>query len=312
MKVFVQRVLLVGFGLMLAAVALEGLLRLAAAILPQRLQRAVTRQERPPEPGEIRILCVGDSHTYGVGVEPQDSYPAQLEAVLRARGIPARVVNAGVPGMNSAQLLEQLPQKLAEYQPQIVMIWVGANNQWLPIDEESAQPVVRWRDRLRILRLLRLLFTRTEGVSGDFRRDLDVAMSKYGQTAQQFGKPGSHQLRSAEVTAGITARDIPPIADLVRKAGAVPVLLTYPVTLGPMQTAIDRAIVDAGAANQIQVIDLRVMARRHQPRIPKLLLRDMHPAARFYRAIGWEIARTFIRDGLVKPPAARAVPAAAP
>src|SRR5204863_5478399 len=116
-KVFAQRLLLVTFGLVLAAIALEGLLRVAAAILPQRLQRAVTRQERPPEPGEVRILCVGDSHTYGVGVEPDESYPAQLEQVLQARGVPARVVNGGAPGQNSGQAREQPPAKLDEYAP---------------------------------------------------------------------------------------------------------------------------------------------------------------------------------------------------
>lgn len=32
--------------------------------------------------GEITILCVGDSHTYGGGVEPAKSYPGQLQSEL--------------------------------------------------------------------------------------------------------------------------------------------------------------------------------------------------------------------------------------
>jgi len=296
MRTFVQRALLVGFGLVLALVLLEGVLRLAAAVLPARLQRAVTRAERPPEPGEVRILCSGDSHTYGVGVTPEESYPAQLEDVLRKRGVRARVVNAGVPGQNSTQLREQLPEKLAEYQPHIVLVWVGANNQWAPMDEDTAQPSTRFRDRFRVTRLVRLLFTKTEGVSGDFRRELDDALAKVGETPELRGRPGTRQLRSVEMTADLTRQDLDPIIAEVRQAGAVPMLLTYPVTLGPLLLAIDRAIVDGGAAHQIRVIDLRVMARRHTPRIPKLLLPDMHPAPRFYRAIGWEIARTIIRE----------------
>src|SRR5687767_7652500 len=126
MRAFVQRAVLVGVGLLVGLLLLEGLLRLAAAVLPQRLQRAqpVKQEERPPEPGEVRILCVGDSHTYGVGVSPDESYPSQLERLLRARGVHARVVNAGVPGQNSSQLRERLPAKLAEYRPQVVLVWV--------------------------------------------------------------------------------------------------------------------------------------------------------------------------------------------
>ena len=308
MKVFAQRLLLVTFGLVLAAVALEGLLRLAAAILPQRLQRAVTRQERPPEPGEVRILCVGDSHTYGVGVAPEESYPAQLEQVLRARGVRARVVNAGVPGQNSGQVREQLQAKLDEYHPQVVVIWVGANNQWLPLDDAGA-PAPRWTDGIRLFRLARLLFSRIEGVSGDFRRDLDVANANHGETTQQLGT-GKRQLRSVEVTADITKQDLGPIVAQIRAAGATPVLLTYPVTLGPLLAAIDGAIVAAGAADKVRVVDLRVMARRHLPRVGGLLLPDMHPAPRMYRAIGWEIARAFVRDGIVPPPGTPPPPAA--
>jgi lysophospholipase L1-like esterase len=301
MRAVLQRALLVGVGLVVGLMLLEAMLRLAAAVLPQRLQRAtVTRDERPPEPDEVRILCVGDSHTYGVGVSPDESYPAQLERLLRERGVRARVVNAGVPGQNSGQLRERLPSKLAEHRPHVVLVWVGANNQWLPTGDEAARPAERVWSRLRLARLARLLFTRHEGVTGDFRRDLDQAVAQYGHVPQELGRPG-RPLRSIEVTADLTRTDLGPIIALVRQANALPVLLTYPVPLGPLLTAIDRAIVDAGAATRTRVIDLHQMARRHMPRVPKLLQPDMHPTARFYRAIGWEIARTFLREGIVGP-----------
>lgn len=47
---------------------------------------------------QCRLLAIGDSHTFAVGVEPAQTYPARLEALLRERtGRRIDVVNAGVP-----------------------------------------------------------------------------------------------------------------------------------------------------------------------------------------------------------------------
>jgi acyl-CoA thioesterase-1 len=115
----------------------------AAALVPRLLVRAQT-SDAPVPAGTIRILCAGVSHTFGVGVEPNEAYPAQLERVLAGRGAAARVVNVGVPGQNSAQLRTTLPVKLAEYPSDIVVVWTGANNQW------RAAP--RLRDHILLLR----------------------------------------------------------------------------------------------------------------------------------------------------------------
>ena len=55
------------------------------------------RDEPVPVSG-IRILAVGDSFTFGHGVQMEESYPKVLQELLRADGTDVRVVNAGVPG----------------------------------------------------------------------------------------------------------------------------------------------------------------------------------------------------------------------
>ena len=296
MRAVLQRAALVVFGLFLGLALLEGALRLAALFLPARFERASATAERPAEPGEIVVLCAGDSHTFGFGVEPEEAYPVQLERILRGRGVRARVINAGTPGRNSGQLREVLPPMLARYRPRIVIVWIGANDQWVPLVPDGAAPP--FRDHFRLVRMLRLLLGRNEGVSGDFRRDLDDAL--LGPTDRPMAmRTATREQRSIELTAATTRRDIGPIVDAIRGAGAVPVLLTYPITLGPMLAAIDDAIVAEAPAHGARVIDLRVMARRHRPRIKHLLLPDIHPNARLYRAIAWEIARTFVREGVV-------------
>jgi acyl-CoA thioesterase I len=59
-----------------------------------------------PEP--ILIVALGASNTYGEGVERGASYPAQLEGLLRAAGHDVRVVNAGIYGNKTGQMLARL------------------------------------------------------------------------------------------------------------------------------------------------------------------------------------------------------------
>jgi acyl-CoA thioesterase-1 len=46
----------------------------------------------------IRIVAFGDSNTYGMNMSREQSYPAQLEAMLKAKGYDVTVINAGIPG----------------------------------------------------------------------------------------------------------------------------------------------------------------------------------------------------------------------
>ena len=54
------------------------------------------------------VVALGASNTFGKGVARNQSYPAQLEALLRARGFSARVINAGINGDTTAGMLARL------------------------------------------------------------------------------------------------------------------------------------------------------------------------------------------------------------
>ena len=54
------------------------------------------------------IVALGASQTYGRGVARSEAYPAQLEALLRAKGRAVRVINAGINGNTTGAMLQRL------------------------------------------------------------------------------------------------------------------------------------------------------------------------------------------------------------
>jgi acyl-CoA thioesterase I len=54
------------------------------------------------------IVALGASNTYGKGVARNQASPAQLEAILRAKGMSVRVVNAGISGDSTEGMLGRL------------------------------------------------------------------------------------------------------------------------------------------------------------------------------------------------------------
>lgn len=64
---------------------------------------------RSKQPGERRVLVVGDSLVWGYGVEVDEALPARLEVALRDAGCGSAVtLNAGVPGYGSKHMAAHL------------------------------------------------------------------------------------------------------------------------------------------------------------------------------------------------------------
>ena len=77
---------------------------------------------------EQKILVLGDSISAAYGMSLEQGWVAQLAGVVRAQTPPYSVVNASISGETSDGGLRRLPALLAEHQPRIVIIELGAND----------------------------------------------------------------------------------------------------------------------------------------------------------------------------------------
>jgi acyl-CoA thioesterase-1 len=75
----------------------------------------------------ITIVALGASNTYGRGVARNQSYPAQLEAMLRAKGLNVRVINAGVNGDTTGGMLSRLNSAVPPG-ARVVILQPGSND----------------------------------------------------------------------------------------------------------------------------------------------------------------------------------------
>lgn len=119
--------------------------------------------------GTTRIVCFGDSSTFGIGARMEDTWPFQLDEQLNssfelsatdnsrsAASSPRfQVINAGVPGYTSHQGLQHMRQELDRLQPDIVFASYANNDFWTwdnQTDAEHANRLQRFSIRQTMLR----------------------------------------------------------------------------------------------------------------------------------------------------------------
>src|SRR5690349_4701 len=74
------------------------------------------------------VLFLGDSLTAGLGVEPEESYPQLLGAMLSRDGITdVRIVNGGISGSTSASAVARL-KWYGKIHPSVLFLALGAND----------------------------------------------------------------------------------------------------------------------------------------------------------------------------------------
>ena len=266
-----------------------------------------------------------------------DTYPARLQALLDARvpGGPHRVVNLGIPGLNTRQVLDRLPAAVDEYEPHAVLVLAGVNNLWSWQPDSSvryAEPP--WYEELHLVALARLVASRfSERPVAPREASVATERGERGtRTAgrDREGREYAYEVPTAteELPAGglesTLATDYRAIDALLREAGVPLVLLTYAWDGGPqarvnaavraLAPELERPLADAAAAIGPPLAEY---GRGH------FFYPDTHPRAPGYELFARVVFNRLVAEGLVRGEAVelleprtggrlRVVPAAAP
>jgi lysophospholipase L1-like esterase len=168
----------------------------------------------PPEPAAT-VDCVGDSSTFGFGVPENDTYPAQLEKLLRnTSGDPAlRVRNFGVPGYTSYEARLLAERDLAH--APVTVLLVGFNDHF---------PSRTWHTRSRSLLRRRIAYACFRSRACAFFFDKLTARAP-GATVESPPLPSTYL---PDVSPDEYVEQLTRAVRALRAAGSEPILLIYP------------------------------------------------------------------------------------
>ena len=89
---------------------------------------ATTAAEAPAPKGQAAILFFGDSITAGLGVEPDEAYPALIGQRVDSLHLPYTVVNAGLSGETSAGGRSRINWVLSRQPVGVFVLELGGND----------------------------------------------------------------------------------------------------------------------------------------------------------------------------------------
>lgn len=187
---------------------------------------------------ERRIVALGDSLFAGYGVPRGEGYPEKLEAALRAKGVNARIANAGVSGDTSLDGLQRLKFTLDAQPapPELVLISLGGNDmlRGLPPEQTRANlDAILAELKARKIRAVLMGMLAPPNLGPDYRAKFDpvypALAKKYGAALVPFflqpvmGKPDlvqhdhihptAHGIELiVAATSDVVAKALPPIA----------------------------------------------------------------------------------------------------
>lgn len=250
------------------------------------------------DPRILRIVCIGDSHTFGWGVGVEEAFPAvlaRLHAERHPESAPLEVINLGVPGYNTAQEVASLEYKGLEYEPDLVVLFACRNDAGLAnFIRVQENPFTLRRSYLYdfLLTQIRILVRAERFTNRDTGRGLARTTSRLDQHLVE----GVSELDLERLPAELRSRSgLSAVRDALRRLGVLSRERRFPVVMTFLEDGVPTPLrgfmEDAGAQEGLTVVDLASPVQRFlkaggEP-MENLLLspQDPHPTARYHRFI---------------------------
>jgi lysophospholipase L1-like esterase len=251
-------------------------------------------------PGTFRIVVLGDSVTFGLGVPTEATFPARLGAALAAesgaRGPRYDVLNLGVSGYGTAQEIRLLEAKGLAYEPDLVVLAYVVND---PLGPELL--ALSLREAAEIERRPLHVAARHSELLG-LVLDRVGLLRQIGRTEATYEKAYGHPEAWASVVDGL--------AELARLAGehgfrvaVVMFPLLYDFERYPL-ARYDEQVREAVARAGFPFLDLRAVLPARDGTAYRLnVLDDTHPNARGHADAAVAIERFLRESGSLAPPA---------
>jgi lysophospholipase L1-like esterase len=300
---FWKRLALAPIGLLMGLLILEGGLQIGAFFLKRS-----KRGELPVAwvTGNLRVLCLGDSNTYGLYLEDREkeAYPQQLEALWNARVAAPKleVLNLGYPGTNSSRLARDLPRLLEALRPDILILMVGVNDFWtvpFPLDEAQAtRPKASFLARHSLVH--RLFYLIRRGRLADQIEFVEDPQGDLARGARPKARLGDVEFDMSFVRAepGLWGdaqglrQNLRLLVEQARAAGTDVYLMSYPAQRNFYIPA-NQAIASVAFETQVPLIELAAAFQPSCPTsdCPEMLYPDGHPKASGYTIAAEEIIK---------------------
>lgn len=271
----------------------EGVLRVPALLAASQADfRHGALRARIPSDGRAlhRVVCLGDSFTFGAGVAAAQTYPAALAARLDALA-PERfeVINFGVKALDSTTANARIDALLSRVAPDSVVLWVGSNDRALRQEPDAAGVLEGWLLGLGDFSRLAMLL----GEELQNRRFQQLWARELKSSGPRLSPDFQSPHRAPEEARAHAEANLREISERLRAAGVRLVLLSYPVNLGPPRAA-NEAIRRVGAMRRIPIVDTAASIAR-LPMGERGYLWAGHPNPQMYREIARDVANVLLQ-----------------
>lgn len=235
-------------------------------------------------PGTWRAFALGDSQTYGAGVQAQETWPARAESQLRELHPDAKIelVNAGISGYSSLQALRLIRSKLLQWSPDLVIIdcrtYDSPRDLYVPRPSGLTAPLERAFFHFRTYYVLRLLVDRSTGAWG--RRMTPTSQERSApQIGERYGSHGD-------------------LLALGRERGFEVIFLDYPFwdNRRDLITPLAHAHEMPKGARIVSTVDALTAT---QKKASELFLDNNHLSVEGNRVVGGVVAEFISRGGLM-------------